>query len=407
MDARLEGSLERKRARHRASPLSTTIFLRRNAGKTIPLVAVIMMAVLLVAAIIALIDSIPYSIRTIYDYSKEMVGITPRGDPTATAKFVKEVEVGSPVPIGRVMICRASSAQVQSIVGKWPYAVLGLTLDDTRYFLEREGSRGLQGRLPTPGAAEMVVSRPVAKNLGLVVDDPKAPHSVRARSVVQSPENSDAYSPEPVKVVGIADTDRWLMVGSIETMRRDYFPPVDLALVFAKDSAQQPRLDEWTLKHFKGRRAMVYAYKKVRQESDNMFNTLFKILNVVIGTLVTIVTIMMAMLINIYQSQRLVEFGLLQAIGYTKRQILRRVLGETVLVVMGGWVLGLGVAILALKGVEISLMAPKAFGLEILDPKAYLYTIPLPVCILLVAGGSVLQRFRKFDPVGVVERRLV
>jgi ABC-type lipoprotein release transport system permease subunit len=407
MDASLEGKRARRVPRAYTSPLSPTIFLRRNAGKTIPLVAVIMLAVLLVAAIIALIDSIPYSIRTIYDYSKEMVGVTPRGDPTATPKFVNEIKKGSPVPIGRVMFCRASSAQVQSIVGKWPYAVLGLERPDIEYFLQRQGSRGLQGRLPEPGRPEIIVSRPVAKNLGLVIDDPKASHAQRAKSIVQRPENTDAYSPYPVKVVGIADTDRWLMVGSVEYMRANYFPPVDLALVFAKDRADQPKLDQWTLNHFKGRRAQIYAYSKVRKESDTMFDTLFKILNVVIGTLVIIITVMMAMLINIYQSQRLVEFGLLQAIGYTKRQILRRVLTETVLVVIGGWFLGLGMAVGALKVADIVLMSPKAFALEIFDAKAYLYTIPLPLCILIVAAGSVLLRFRRFDPVGVVERRLV
>lgn len=184
MDVGLEA--KRTRARNFASPLSPTIFLRRNAGKTVPLIAVIMLAVLLVASIIALIDSIPYSVRTIYDYSREMVGITPRGDPTATPKFVAEVRRGSPVPIGRVMICRASSAQVQSIVGKWPYAVLGLEQDDIRYFLQRQGSKGLEGRLPRPGKPEMVVSRTVAKNLGLVIDDPSAPHVIRAKSIVQS-----------------------------------------------------------------------------------------------------------------------------------------------------------------------------------------------------------------------------
>jgi hypothetical protein len=405
----MDVGLESKRARSRAlaSPLSPTTFLTRNAGKTVPLVAVIMLAVLLVAAIIALIDSIPYSVRTIYDYSREMVGLTPRGDPTATRRLVAEVEKGTPVPLGRVMICRASSAQVQSIVGKWPYAVMGLEQDDMRYFLEREGSKGLQGRLPEPGRAEMIVSRPVAQNLGLAIYDPKAPAAQRMKSIVQSPENSDAYSPYPVKVVGIADTDRWLMVGSVEYMRANHFPPVDLALIFAKDPAQQPKLDDWTLDHFKGKRAQVFAYKKVRKESDSMFNTLFKILNVVIGTLVTIVTIMMAMLINIYQSQRLVEFGLLQAIGYTKRRILTRVLTETVMVILGGWAMGLVLSIGALKVADAVLMQPKAFALEVFDPKAYLYTIPLPICILLVAGGSVVLRFRKFDPVGVVERRLV
>ncbi len=407
MDVGIEGKRADRAPRAAASPLSPTIFLRRNAGKTVPLVAVITLAVLLVAAIIALIDSIPFSIRTIYDYSKQMVGVTPRGDPAATAKFVKEIEAGTPVPLGRVMICRASGAQVQSIVGKWPYAVMGLAQGDMPYYMERMGSRGLTGRLPRAGEPEMVVSRPVAKNLGLLIYDPKAPHADRARGIVQSPENSDAYSPYPVRLVGIVDTDRWLMFGSVEYMRANYFPPVDLALVFAKDPAQQATLDDWTLNHFKGRRAMVYAYKKVRKESDTMFTTLYRILNVVIATLVTIVTIMMAMLINIYQSQRLVEFGLLQAIGYTKRQILGRVLTETALVVLGGWFFGLFVSLGALKLADLVLMQPKAFALEILDPKAYLYTIPLPVCIFLVAGGTVLMRFRGFDPVGVVERRLV
>lgn len=399
---------ERQRApRPAASILSPTIFLRRNAGKTLPLVAVIMLAVLLVAAIIALIDSIPYSIRRIYDYTQEWVGLTPRGDPSGTPRMVAEVVKGSPVPLDRVVICRVSSAQVQSIVGKWPYAVLGLGQDDLKYYLQREGSKGIEGRLPRPGEPEAIVSRPVAKNLGLTIYDPKAPAKERMKSILQNPENTDAYAPVPVKVVGIADTDRWLMLGTIEFMRANYFPPVDLALVFAKNQGDQPKLDKWTVDHFKGRRAIIYSYAKVKRDSDNMFNTLFKILNVVIGTLVVIITVMMGMLINIYQSQRLVEFGLLQAIGYTKRQILSRVLMETLLVILGGWILGLGFAVVMLRVTEMVLMEPKAFSLEIFDPKAYKYTIPLPLSILAVAAGTVLLRFRKFDPVSVVERRLV
>lgn len=405
MDARLEGKPARPRPA--ASPLSPTVFLRRNAGKTIPLVAVITLAVLLVASIIALIDSIPYSIRTIYDYSKHMVGITPRGDPTATPRLVEEVRQGSPVPIDRVVICRSSGAEIQSIVGKWPYAVMGLTQDDLRYFLRREGSRGIVGRLPTPGAPEAIVSRPVARNLNLTVFDPTDSPKQKQRAILQAPDRSSAYSPYPVKVVGIVDTERWLMLGNIEYMRANHFPPIDLALVFAKNAADQKRLDQWCLDHFKGRRAQIFAYQKIEKDTNQMFNTLFMILNVVIGTLVTIVTIMMAMLINIYQSQRLVEFGLLQAIGYTKRQILTRVLTETVLVILGGWALGLVASIGALKLVDLLLMQPKAYQLEIFDAKAYLYTVPLPICILLVAGGSVWLRFHRFDPVGVVERRLV
>jgi putative ABC transport system permease protein/lipoprotein-releasing system permease protein len=52
-------------------------------------------------------------------------------------------------------------------------------------------------------------------------------------------------------------------------------------------------------------------------------------------------------------------------------------------------------------------MEPRAFYLDVFDPQAYLYTIPIPTAILIVAVATVVLRFRKFDPVGVVERRLV
>jgi len=138
-----------------------------------------------------------------------------------------------------------------------------------------------------------------------------------------------------------------------------------------------------------------------------MFATLYQILNVVIGTLVLVITTMMGMLMNIYQSQRLVEFGLLQALGYTKKQLLSRVVIETVFVVVFGWLLGLVAAYGLLNVAKRTLMDPKAFALNVLDPVAYAYSIPLPIAILIVAIATVVLRFRKFDPIGVVERRIV
>ena len=52
-------------------------------------------------------------------------------------------------------------------------------------------------------------------------------------------------------------------------------------------------------------------------------------------------------------------------------------------------------------------MTPNAFALDVADPMALLYTIPVPIAILLVAVGTIWLRFRNFDPVAVVERRLV
>ncbi len=377
-------------------PLAPLTYLVRNAGKTIPLIGVIVLAVLLVCGIISLINSIPLSIRVIYSYNKEFLGVSPRGDPTQTPRIVADIKKNSPIPVERAIICRATTNQVKSIVGKWPFVVVGLGQEDMIWYLRRQLSKGLEGRMPTPGAPEALVSKPVARNLSLGIG-----------SVLLSPDSNESYSPMPVKVVGIADTDRWLMFTSIEYQQENHSPPIDLAMIFAKDVQQQAKLDLWAEAHFKGQRAQLWAYHQIEKNTQEMFATLYQILNVVIGTLALVITIMMGMLMNIYQSQRLVEFGLLQAIGYTKKQLLRRVLIESVVVVIAGWIIGMvvgyGLLILAQK----LMMEPKSFALNPADPTAFAYTIPIPFAILVVAIATVVLRFRSFDPVGIVERRLV
>lgn len=377
-------------------PLSPTIFLRRNAGKTVPLIAVICLAVMLVQSIIALINSIPLSIQTIYRYTDRFLGVSPRLDPTLTGVFVKELTTNPPVEIERVILCRGSGAQVKSIVGKWPFAVMGFEKDDLEYYLKRQGYTGIEGRRPVDGKPEMMVSTPVARNLHLKIGD-----------IVLKPDDSDNFSRQPVKLVGIIQCERWLMVSNKQYLANTQPIPIDFALIFAKNLSDQKVYDQWAAKKMKGKFAQLFYYADIEKESKKMFEVLYKIIDAVIGILVLVISIMMGMLMNIYQSQRLVEFGLLQAIGHTKKQLFRRVLTESVIVIIGGWFFGLVTARLLLIFLKAKLMDPQAFALDIGDPMAISYTGPVPIAILVIAFGTIWLRFRKFDPVAVVERRIV
>lgn len=357
---------------------------------------VIVLAVMLISGIVALLNSIPQSIRNIYAYSREFTGVTPRGDTTQTPILIKHVLDHAPIPIERVIICRASGASVRSMVGKWPFGVLGMAQEDMRFYLDRQRIESIEGRLPAAGQAEALISEPVARNL-----------SLKLGSTLSGPRVTDSYSQREVKVVGIAKTDRWIILNSIEYQKKYHFPPVDLAMVFAHTPEQQAELDDWALKEFKGKRAQIFAYKQLDKDTNEQFRTLYKILNVVIASLVLVITLMMGLLINIYQSQRLVEFGLLQAIGYTKKALIRRVIAESVLVVVFGWLIGLAISFGLLTIVDRLLMQPNAWSMSTVDLLAFAYTAPAPLAILAVAIFTVLARFRRFDPVGVVERRLV
>ncbi len=376
--------------------LGATVYLRRNFSKTAPLVGVIVLAVLLIAGIVSLINSIPLSIKTFYAYSRNYTAVAPRGNPMLTPFLRETLESQTPVELDRIMTVRATSIEVRSIVGGWPFVVLGLSPEDMDYYLDRLGGQLVEGRLPTPDQPEVLVSDKLARNLKLKIG-----------SVLMEPSNSENYSPQAVRVVGIAESENWFALSPIGYLREHHYPPVDALLAFTKSPADQIVLDRWAEQTYRGEAAEVFTYGALERQADTMFNILYQILNVVIATLVIVITLMMGMLINIFLSQRVQEFGLLQALGYTKQALVSRVVVETTAFIVVGWVLGVISAYAMLRIVKAVLMDPNSFALDPLDRAAYLYSIPVPVAIFVVSLATLAVTFRKFDPVGVVERRLV
>lgn len=376
--------------------LGAWTYVVRNLGQTVPMATILVLAVMLVYGIVAMIDSIPLSIRTIYQYSRFSLGVTPRGDPTFTPRIIERFEREAPVAIDPILVIRASATEVRSIVGTFPFVVLAFEQPDMNYYLRRLRVHSIEGRLPRPGEPEALVSEPVARNLGL-----------RLGSVLLSPSSPESYSPEEVRVCGIARSEEWIMLTSIEYHRANHTPPVDVLLVCATDPARQPELDAWAIEAFAGTRAQLFAYAKLEENTRSMFDILYKILSVVIGALVVVIALMMGMLVDIFHRRRTPEFALVQALGSTRRRLVTQVMAETTLLVVGGWAVGVLLAVGLLHLVKSSLMDPRAFLLDPADRQALLYTLPVPIVVLATAFVTVWRRFARFDPIDALERRVV
>lgn len=354
-----------------------------------------MLAVLLIAGIVAIMNSIPLSVKNVYGYSRFLTGATPRGDISYFSKLQAHFQK-SPVPIERTIIARTMIFNINSIVGPWPFVMHGLQTKDFAYITNKIGLLKLNGRLPAPGMPEAVITRPVARNLSLKLGD-----------VLLNPDDDKNYSPKKVRIVGIYEGDEWFALTSYQYLASNHFPPIDVLILFCRTIQEQRSLDAWTESSLKGERAMIFTFPQLEKDTEASFATLFKILNLVIGLLVIVITIMMGMLINIYLSQRVSEFGLLQAIGFTRKSLVKRAIYEAMLVVFIGWILGILITMGLLGIVRGVLMAPRGFYIDPFDSMAYYYTIPVPIAIVLVAALTVYIRFKRFDPITVIERRIL
>ena len=121
--------------------------------------------------------------------------------------------------------------------------------------------------------------------------------------------------------------------------------------------------------------------------------------------IVPIITLMSGMLANIYFTQRLSEFGVLAAIGYSRPKLIGRVLAETALLNAFGWLLGAASTALLMRFLGASVFRARGLFLDPFDLDAYAHTIPVPLCITLFSVGTIAYRLLKLDPVTIIERR--
>jgi ABC-type lipoprotein release transport system permease subunit len=375
-------------------PLSPVLFLWRNPGRSLPLMLVLALAVLTIACVVALLNSIDRTILKIYDYNRYFGAVTPRGGEQLKPELRQLVERAPGV--GEVYETVVCFMNAETIVGKMPFVIFGLPPDKMERLVARCGLKLGEGRYPAPGAPEVALSEPLMRNKKLRLGD-----------VVLSPFVPDQYAPVPVRVVGVLKGDTWLAVTSEQFTRTHFFPPLRNLLVLAQDVRQQPKLDRWLRETLRGKQARVWTYAELQQETHRAFKNLYFITGVVVVLVSLMLATMTGLLANIYFQQRLVEFGLLQAIGYTRRSLLLRVSWETILVVLLGWGLGVLIALGTLSWTKWAIMEPRGLYLEPLDPIAYRYTLPVPVMVLLFALGTIGWRLRTFDPVAIVERRIV
>jgi len=216
-------------------PLAPTMFLRRNAGKTIPLVLVIH----------ARGDAHPKHHRA-DEAASPSVSARSTATPTPSLAFrlvltllrlpsssksspqTRPVEIDQSNPLHE-----AAEPRLKASCGEWPFAVMAMDRPDIDYYLKRQGATGITGRYPKDGAPEMIVSEPVARNQNLKIGD-----------IFLKPDEAENFSRMPVKVVvGIIEAEDAGLLLSNKQYYADTQPiPIDFAFGVHQRPGQARRI---------------------------------------------------------------------------------------------------------------------------------------------------------------------
>jgi ABC-type antimicrobial peptide transport system permease subunit len=164
-------------------------------------------------------------------------------------------------------------------------------------------------------------------------------------------------------------------------------------------------LDAWLEETVASEQVVVRTYEKLLLMHRRDVQMLLLLVTIVEGIIAVVAAIALAILSFVFFVQRQDEFGVLSALGHSRRWLVLRTLGETVVVVVVAWLLGAIICLAGLVAMQVGLFAPQGMAMDFASPAPWVSTIPLPLTIMAVSAGLVVWMLSRLDPVSIIERR--
>jgi hypothetical protein len=387
-------------------PLSPLTYYRRNLMRTLPVGGAILISVFLIAGIVTLLNSVDDSITKNYGFVKHFSVLTPQLERNISPPLMARVR--SEKRIEKIISSVPYLRTIKTVFGELPVPVYGLDPKDMPEIIALTGNRVVEGRLPRPGEAELVVSRLWANNMGK-----------KLGSKVTASDEKFPTITEPQKIVGILEgganlalTDIDFVVGAFpdtNVIRPAYLliprSPRDLPLINENIQGFIKTPEKHGLTRREVRYAKFFTHEDMVREVRRGLGYFFNFLAIADALVIGAVALLSGFLANIYFEGRLGEFGLLLAFGFQRGRLARRLVIETGALVVASWILGLALTWLALQWLEAAYMTPRGLILADINRLAVLYTLPTPILVGLASLGTVLYRLYRLDPIAIMERR--
>ena len=408
-----ELSVEQKQSKHTRrgqtektpQPLSTTTFYRRHSRRAGTLIGAMALMIVGTASLAIVIGTIWNGALPVLVALSRTSRVYPKGLPLEAAEIAQirthpAVERAIPVvtisPFGLAMpLIRDNS----------PLETYGVMAEDMTYLVDLYDLELSEGHLPRPNSNEIVIPWTAAKNRNLHVGDvigngdypiyPDAP-TLPSELVVSG---IFAQAEDPAK-------DVWLSFMSQEFLNSyqgDW--QTDLSLIIVPKPGQKAALDAWLEDHIAGKQRIVLTYGKQQtwfQEALNVALFTFSLMESIVAI---VAALALAGLNYIFVIQRQAEFGVLNALGFDRLQLVWRVARENLFTTGAAWLVGLLGCAAILAYLQYGLYSPAGMRLNFLDPTPWLFTLPIPVAVFVVSAGAVAWMLSRLDPVAIIERR--
>jgi len=349
--------------------------------------------------LVAVLDTVP--LRANFSYLTKLSRVIPAGnelDPGILSQIQTHPDVEQVIPENGLGI------SLPTLLGTESQRLLGVSVQDAERLMQYCGVRLQQGRMFAPRSNEFVLSEEVARALKLQLGDE-----------IGRELDRDYYGAvaDPLVLVGILEGDRSIhpgpsirlgfVSGEYLNSHEQYAPRPAGLLVIAKQD-RKAVVDAFLATTIDTPSTNVETFaeidKYVRMARTATY-VLFGIVNSVAGVVVALVV---GIINQIAMTRRLSEFGLLNALGHHRRDLVRRMTLETVVIALAGTLIGLVIAFLGVLGIKNSLFYNLGMEMSLYNLTPLWFVLPTPAIVILLAFRSLRRAFARLDAVSIVEQ---
>jgi ABC-type lipoprotein release transport system permease subunit len=428
LEARLKG---RWRAVKNSSvrPLSSLTFYLRHRRRGIVLVTGTALTILVITLPIFITSAITDARKPNFEHLRYVGEVWSGEGRTVDAGVMAHIK--SHPAVERVI--PAISLELQIAVplgGAATTNVYGVSENDLPALMTLFGMHVGEGRLPRARSNEIVLPESVAMNHGLRVGDTiNLPFHILGQADQMIVYNA----PIEMSVVGILgqtalrlrppslgrrtkgseqagqarpSDDLWLGFASYEYLAsHESTSSRPVRLLVVPTEGRKTELDAWLEESVDSVQTNVATYNMQYHELQQTMRETALIFVVTEIGIAIIAAIAVATMNYVFFSQRRQEYGVLHAVGHSRLWLILRTVRETGSVVAVAWLISALVYGIGMICAQLIVYAPKGLSLNLFNPIPWLFTLPIPLAVVIASAGTISHMLSKFDPVTVIEKR--
>ena len=382
------------------NPLSSLTFSLRHRRRSLLVILSTALMVLSITFPVFLLSSMMSAMKPYFQYLQDVsvVHLSAHSelDPSIVGQIKSHPAVAhtiTAIPLGMQMILPPG--------GGTDVYIFGVSETDLPVLLESFGMQLQEGRLPQTGSNEIVLSSAIAINRDLHIGDLIGGETDTGDSLIED------NIPVEMEIVGMLSPDRpWVGFASYEYLNaHELTSSRGRHWIIIPRDGQKQALDSWLGENVDSTQAQVVLHESEEREFREMTTSIVLTFAVLEFMIAGVAAIALATLNYIFFTQRKTEFGILNAIGFSRLWLVLRTMKETVSVVSIAWLIGAMLCGIGLFSMHQFFYAPRGLTLNFFNLTPWLLTLTIPLAFFASSMGVVAWMLSKLEPVSIIERR--